>query len=295
MDYDPKLSAKIIGTGSYVPERILTNENIEMQVPGSNAEWTYSKLGIRKRHIAGDDESTADLAMVAAKQAIEMAGISPRDIDLIIVGTTTPRRIAPSTACYLQHHLGTFECPAFDLAAVCSSFIYGMTVGLQFIVSGAYKNVLIVGADTLSKITDWTRRDCVFFGDGASAVVLSACSVGEGILSFDLGADGSEDWAWTVLAGGSELPTSQATLDNRLHFWQMDSKAVYQMATNRIPQTVKLSLMKAGLTTKDIDHVIPHQPGIGVLHKTAELMGIPFEKFHTNMDKSEKSPSLEFY
>lgn len=278
-------SAKFIGTGSFVPNRILTNEEIEKTIPGTNAEWTYTNLGIKERRIAGENESTATMALEAGRRALEDANVLPEELDLIIVGTTTPRRIAPSTACFVQHHLGASNSAAFDLMAVCSGFIYSVSVGLQFISSGAYNKVLVVGSDTFSKITDWQRRDCVFFADGAGAVVLAPCLAGEGILSFDLGADGFEDSAWTVLAGGSELPTSAETLENRLHYWKMDGKAVYQMAINRIPFTLNRSLKKAGLTIEDIDHIIPHQPSIKVLKKTAELLDIPFEKFHINMDR----------
>lgn len=282
---EPKVSANIIGTGSYTPEQILTNEEIEKTVPGTNADWTFHNLGVKERRIAKNSESTADLALKASQRALDNAGLSAKDIDLIIVSTTTPRRIAPSTACFLQHHLGAKECPAFDLAAVCSGFIYGLAVSWQFIISGAYEHVLVVGADTFSKITDWTRRDCVFFGDGAGAVVLSRCPVGKGMLAFDLGADGSEESAWTVLAGGSEMPASHETLEKRLHYWQMDGHAVYRMGTTRIPMTVKRTLAKSGLTIADIDHIIPHQPSIGILRETAKRLGIPFEKFHTNMDR----------
>jgi len=285
MDCNPKQSARIIGTGSYVPERVLTNEEIERTVRGTSAEWTQRKLGIGERHIARDDQSTADLALESARRAVRDANLSPRDIDLIIVATTTPRRIAPSTACYVQHHLGATDCPAFDLAAVCSGFVYSMSVGLQFIIAGVYRNVLLIGADCFSKITDWTRRDCVFFGDGAGAAVLTSCPVGQGILSCDLGADGSGENGWTVLAGGSELPASLDTLAQQLHYWQMDGKAVYRMATSRIPLTVKRSLKKAGLGAADVDHVIPHQPSIGILKATAELIDVPFEKFHISMQK----------
>jgi 3-oxoacyl-[acyl-carrier-protein] synthase-3 len=284
MDFDRK-SAKILGTGSYVPERVLTNEEIEQMVPNTNAEWTYRKLGVRERHIAGAHESTADLAILASKMALDKAGITPNDLDLIILGTTTPRRPAPSTACYIQHQLSAEHCAAFDLSAVCSSFIYSMVVGTQFIQSGAYKNVLVIGADTFSKITDWSRRDCVFFGDGAGAAVLTACPMGEGVLSFDLGSDGSEEFAWTIPAGGSEMPTTHETLEKGLNFWHMDGQAVYNMATLRIPQTLQRSLEKAGMSISDIDHVLPHQPSMNVLKKTAEIMDIPFNKFYTNMDK----------
>jgi 3-oxoacyl-[acyl-carrier-protein] synthase-3 len=160
-----------------------------------------------------------------------------------------------------------------------------MVVGTQFIQSGSYENVLVIGADTFSKITDWRRRDCVFFGDGAGAAVLSSCPFGEGVLSFDLGADGSEDFAWTIPAGGSETPTTHQTLDDGLNFWHMDGHAVYNMATLRIPQTLQRSLEKAGLSISDIDHILPHQPSMSVLKKTAEIMNIPFSKFYTNMDR----------
>ena len=278
-------AAGILGTGAYVPSTILTNEEIEATIPGTNAKWIYEQLGIRERRISSAHESTGDLATEAGRRAIANANLTPRDIGLIIVCTTTPRRIAPSTACYVQHQLGAHECPAFDLAAVCSGFIYGLAVAAQFVTSGIYKNILVIGADTFSKITDWNRRDCVFFGDGAGAVVVGCCQQGEGILSIDLGADGSEHDAWTVLAGGSELPTSTETLENRLHYWQMDGKAVYEMATYRIPWTLGRSLQKAGISLQDIHHVIPHQPSIKILKKSADILGIPFRLFHTNMDR----------
>jgi 3-oxoacyl-[acyl-carrier-protein] synthase-3 len=274
-----------VGTGAFVPGRRLTNEEIESSTPGTNARWTYEKLGIRERRIAGPDESTGDLAVEAGRRAIADAGLGPGDIDLIIVCTTTPRRVAPSTACYVQHELGARNCPAFDLAAVCSGFIYGLGVGSQFISAGIYRHVLVIGADTFSKITDWTRRDCVFFGDGAGAVVLGACPAGEGILAIDLGADGSEHDAWTVLGGGSETPTTRESVEKGLHFWEMDGKAVYDMAIERIPWTLGRSLRSAGLTVRDIDHVIPHQPSLQILKRSAELIGVPFERFHVNMDR----------
>jgi len=281
----PRTSACVLGTGAYLPARVLTNEEIERTVPGTSAKWAFDHLGIRERRIAGPDESTGDLAAEAGRRAIQNANLSPKDIGLIIVCTTTPRRIAPSTACYVQHQLGAHECPAFDLAAVCSGFIYGMGVASQFVSSGIYRNVLVIGADTFSKITDWDRRDCVFFGDGAGAVVVGACPAGEGILGIDLGADGSQHDSWTVLGGGSERPTSAETLEQRLHYWKMDGRAVYDMAIYRIPWTLGRSLQKAELTVQDIDHVIPHQPSIQILKRSAEILGVPFERFHTNMDR----------
>lgn len=281
----PNKAANIIGTGIYVPEKILTNEEIERTVPGTSAKWIYEHLGIRERRIAGVNESTGDLATEAGRRAIQNAGLTTKDIGLIIVCTTTPRRIAPSTACYVQHQLGASECPAFDLTAVCSGFIYGMGVASQFVSAGIYRNVLVIGADTFSKITDWERRDCVFFGDGAGAVVVGECPSGEGILSIDLGADGSQHESWTVPAGGSQFPATPETVKDRKHFWQMDGKAVYDMAVYRIPWTLGRSLQKAGLTTPEIDHVIPHQPSIQILKRSADILGVSFDRFHTNMDR----------
>lgn len=276
-------SARIAGTGSFVPARVLTNEEIEATVPGASAAWTAERLGIRERRVAAPGESTGDLAFEAGRRAVEAAGLQPGDIDLIIVATTTPHRIAPSTACYVQHRLGDITCAAFDLGAVCSGFIYGLSVASQFIAAGVHRNVLLIGADTFSKITDWTRRDCVFFGDGAGAVVLSACPPGEGLLGADLGASGSGTSAWTVPAGGSQSPTSAETLERREHYWTMEGKAVYEMALERIPATLDRSLAAAGLMIDDIDHVVPHQPSIAILQDSAKVMGIPFAKFHTNM------------
>ena len=281
----PQRSAYIVGTGACVPRRVVTNEDIERTVTGAKAKWARDHLGIRERRIADAKESTGDLAVGAARMALRNANILASDIGLIIVCTTTPRRIAPSTACYVQQQLGATECPAFDLAAVCSGFIYGVAVASQFLYSGVYKSALVIGADTFSKITDWRRRDCVFFGDGAGAVVLKSCDATKGILAVDLGADGTQHDAWTVRAGGSDLPATVETLGQGMHYWEMDGKAVYNMAIHRIPWTLGRSLQSAGLTAQDIDHVIPHQPSVQILKRSAELLSIPFERFHTNMDR----------
>lgn len=277
-------SARIVGTGSYLPEQRRTNLEIEKLVPGTSATWTASTLGILERRIATEEQSTAHLAVGAARRALDDAKMTPRDIDLIIVGTATPHRLAPSTACYVQRQLGINRAAAFDLGAVCSSFVYAVTVALQFIRAGQFRTALVIGADTFSKITDWSRRDCVFFGDGAGAAILAACPAESGFLSCDLGADGSGWESWTVPAGGSECPASTATVAAGRHFWQMDGKAVYQMALERIPQTVERSLRDAGIDASMVDHVIPHQPNVRILRDVADLIHVPFSKFHVNMD-----------
>lgn len=278
-------SAKITGTGAYVPSRVVTNEELEARVPGVNARWTVEHLGIRERRIAEGDESTGTMASAAGADALGRAGLQPQDLELLIVCTTTPQHVAPSTACFVQRRLGAVGCAAFDVGAVCAGFIYGLAIARQFIAAGTYRNALVIGADTFSRITDWTRRDCVFFGDGAGAIVLEACPEGEGILTVNIEADGTDYEDWTVLAGGAAYPASHATVDKGMHFWQMDGAAIYRHATTLMPQSLAKSLARSGLVAQDVNHVFPHQPNINIVKKVAEVSGIPFERFHTNMDR----------
>jgi len=277
-------NVKIIGTGSYVPEKIITNKYLE-SIVDTNDEWIQNILGIKERRIAAENQATSDLASKAGVKAIENAKLKIDEIDLIIVATSTPDRSCPSTACIVQDKLKAYNAVAFDIAAVCSGFFYGMSVASQYISSGVYSNVLVIGADTFSKITDWTRRDCVFFGDGAGAAVLSHANENEGFLAFRLYSDGRGKYIFTVPAGGSENPASTKTVNKRLHYFQMNSREVYKTAINVLPKAIKKVLDDTGLTVNDIDYMIPHQPGIGILKKTAEVLGLPFEKVMTNMDK----------
>jgi 3-oxoacyl-[acyl-carrier-protein] synthase III len=277
-------NVKIIGTGSYVPETIYTNEYLETLVD-TKAEWVYKTLGIKKRHIASDSEATSDLATQAALRAIESAGISADDIDLIIVATTTPDRLAPSTACITQEKIKAFNSSAFDLTAVCSGFLYASVVATQFVSAGTYKNVMVIGADTFSKITDWTRRDCVFFGDGAGAAIFSEAAANKGFIATKLHADGRGKHAWTVPAGGSENPATQATIDSGDHFFVMDGKAVFETATTVLPEVIRAVLSESNLSLDEIKYIIPHQPSIGILKETARKLDVSFDKFLTNMDQ----------
>ena len=208
---------KIIGTGSYVPETIYTNKYLETLVD-TDDEWIQKTLGIKERRIAAPNESTSDLASNAGFDAIKDAGLTKNDIDLIIVATATPDRIAPSTAAIVQDKLQAYNAVAFDISAVCSGFLYGMSVASSYIASGVYDNILVIGADTFSRITDWTRRDCVFFGDAAGAAILSSANVNEGFIACRLYTDGRGKYHYTVPAGGSEMPCSQETLDNGQHY-----------------------------------------------------------------------------
>lgn len=277
-------NVKIIGTGSYTPEKTYKNEYLETILETSSA-WIYENLGIHERRIAADNECTSDLAAKAAIKAISDAKLKPDDIDLIIVCTATPDRLAPSTACIVQEKIQAFNAVAFDIAAVCSGFLYGMSVASQFIAAGVYDNVLVIGADTFSRITNWKRRDAVFFGDGAGAAVLSNGIDQEGFLAFRLYSDGRGKWNFTIPAGGSEIPASKESLDNGLHFFQMNGKAVYETGIKVLPMAINQVLADTGFTIDDIDYLIPHQPSIKILQKTAEIIGLPFEKVMTNMDK----------
>jgi|TARA_B110000240_G_scaffold179903_1_gene210499 3-oxoacyl-[acyl-carrier-protein] synthase-3 len=276
-------NVKISGTGSYVPEKILTNEYLETIIE-TNSKWVLDNVGILERRIAEDNQATSDLATIAGQRAIDDAGLKNEDIDLIIVATATPDRKAPSTAAFVQHKLNAYNAAAFDLNAVCSGFLYGMSVATQYIASGVYNNVLVIGADTFSKITDWSRRDAVFFGDGAGAAVVTSANVTEGFLAYRLYTDTSNEMlGFTIPGGGSEIPLTKENMGEQ--YFQMNGKSVFASATKALPKAINQVLEDTGLVIDDIDIMIPHQPSIRILQKTAEIIGLPFEKVMTNMDK----------
>lgn len=284
-------NVKILGTGSYVPEQVYTNKYLETIIP-TNDEWIQNNLGIKERHIVSTNQTTSDLAAQAGLNAIYDANLSVDDIDLIIVATATPDRKAPSTAAIVQHKIKAFNSAAFDIAAVCSGFLFAMSIGTQYIASGVYNNILVIGADTFSRIVDWTRRDAVFFGDGSGAVVLTSANVMEGFLAYRLYTDSSQNYlGFTVPAGGSEIPITKEVLEQRLQYFQMDGKAVFNSATQALPKAIFQVLDDTGLSVSDINLMIPHQPSIKILKKTAELIGLPFEKVMTNMDKYANTSS----
>jgi 3-oxoacyl-[acyl-carrier-protein] synthase-3 len=277
-------NVKIIGTGSFTPEKVYTNKYLETIID-TNDKWIQENLGIKERRIAASNEATSDLASKAALEAIKNAGLTKDDIDLIIVATATPDRLAPSTAAIVQDKIEAYNAVAFDISAVCSGFLYGMSVASQFIAAGVYDNVLVIGADTFSKITDWKRRDAVFFGDGSGAAVFSHGNVNEGFLAFRLYTDGRGKYNYTVPAGGSEMPATVETVNKGLHYFQMNGRAVYETGTKVLPKAINQVLDDTGLSIDDIDYLIPHQPSIRILEKTAEIIGLPMEKVMTNMDK----------
>lgn len=275
----------IIGTGKYVPERILTNQQLEQMVE-TNDEWIVTRTGIKERRMAAEAEATSDLAYEAAKKAVAAAGITAEDLDLIIVATITPDMFFPSTACLLQDKLGAKKAAAFDLSAACSGFIYGLATATNMIASGMYKYVLVVGAETLSRITDYTDRNtCILFGDGAGAVVLGQVEEGRGFKSFELGADGSGGELLKVKGGGSRLPASAETLSEKQHFIYMAGNDVFKFAVRIMGSAAEDALAKANMTKEDIDLLIPHQANIRIIQSALNRLDLAEDKAMINLDK----------
>jgi 3-oxoacyl-[acyl-carrier-protein] synthase-3 len=275
-------NAYIKGTGSYAPANIVKNDFFESV--GSNDAWIQKNLGIKERRIS-TGETTSDLAAIAGMHAIKNAGLMPLDIDLIILATATPDKLAPSCACFVQEKIEAFNAVAFDISAVCSGALFATTTAVQFIKSGMYKNVLVIGADTFSNITDWNRRDAVFFGDGAGAMVISHTEEDKGFIDFLLHTDGRGKDCWNIPAGGSLLPTSEETLKKGLQYFQMDGTAVFQTAIKVVPKSIKELLAKNKVSIEEINWLIPHQPSIRILEEVANRISLPWEKVMTNMDR----------
>ena len=273
--------SRITGTGGYLPEKVLTNAELEKMVETSD-EWITDRTGIKKRHIAAADETTCDLAEKAARQAIEAAGLKPTDIDLIIIATTTPDRVFPSTACLLQDRLEIHGCAAFDIQAVCTGFVYALGIADKFIRTGTNKNALVIGAETLSRIIDWSDRDtCVLFGDGAGAVVLSA-SDEPGILSTHLHADGQYKDLLTVPAGISE---KSEILKSGEAFMQMKGNEVFKMAVNTLGRIVDETLKANDMQKSDIDWLVPHQANIRIINATAKKLSMSTDHVVVTVDE----------
>jgi 3-oxoacyl-[acyl-carrier-protein] synthase-3 len=276
-------SAKISGVGCFVPEKILSNHDLEKMVNTSD-EWITSRTGIKERRTAGKNESTSDLAAKAAKNALKDARVKASDIDLIIVATLTPDHLMPSTATIVQHKIGAKNAAAFDVAAACSGFIYAMTVAHQFISTGFYKNALIIGTETMTKFVDFTDRNtCVLFGDGAGAVVLKACDNGDGILGSYIKSDGENHII--IPAGGSYEPSSKETLEKRLHYIKMNGLEVYKFAVTFVPDAVMDILKKCSLTIDDIDKIIFHQANLRIVNTVCNKLEIDLEKSYVNLHK----------
>ena len=260
--------SRIKGTGSYLPEKVLTNKDME-KIVDTTDEWIFDRTGIKKRHIAADEQTTCDLAEQAALAAIDMAGIDASDIDLIILATTTPDRVFPSTACLLQQRLGIHGCAAFDIQAVCTGFVYALGIADKFIKAGQHKCALVIGAETMSRIVDWTDRGtCILFGDGAGAVVVEA-SDEPGILSTHMHADGQYEDLLTVDAGISQ---NYEAVQNGTAFVRMKGNEVFKMAVNTLGRIVDETLAANDMQKSDIDWLVPHQANIRIINATAKKL-----------------------
>jgi 3-oxoacyl-[acyl-carrier-protein] synthase III len=278
--------AQISGWGMYVPERVLTNADLERVVDTSD-EWIVSRTGIRERHIVSDDrETTATMAVRAARRALRVANLAPSQVDLVIVATTMPDYPFPATACLVQDALGAVRAGAFDLGAACSGFIYALSVASSFIRSGAADHVLVIGSETLSRMADWTDRNtCVLFGDGAGAVVLSASTERSGVLASELGSDGSGGELLIVRAGGSRAPASYNTVSNGGHYLWMNGREVFRFATTIMPKATEAVVRSAGWQLADLDLVIPHQANIRIIESSIKRLGLPPERFFVNVER----------
>jgi 3-oxoacyl-[acyl-carrier-protein] synthase-3 len=274
----------ITGVGSYVPERVLTNDDLSKIVDTSD-EWITERTGIKQRHVADPAQAASDLALPAARQALEAAGLDPVDVDLVVVATVTPDMFFPSTGSLLASALGAENAAAYDLSAGCTGFMYALAQGYGAVAGGLARNAVIVGAETLSKIIDWhDRSTCVLFGDGAGAVVLENVREG-GFLGFELGSDGEGGKDLSVPGGGSRNPSSAQTVEQELHFLRMNGREVYKFATRVLVSSAEKLLEECGLTVDDVDLYIPHQANKRIIDHAARNLGVPEEKIFVNLQK----------
>ncbi|MCM8790364.1 MAG: ketoacyl-ACP synthase III [Candidatus Omnitrophica bacterium] len=274
----------IIGLGKYLPKKILTNKDLE-KIVDTTDEWIVTRTGIRQRRIAREDEATSDMAAEAAKKALADAKLKPEDIDLIIVATITPDMFFPATACLVQEKIGARQIPAFDISVACSGFIYGLAIAKQFISSGVYKRALVIAAEKLSSITDWSDRStCVLFGDGAGAAVLGPVERG-GILSIYLGADGKQGDLIKLPAGGSRIPATAKSIEGKLHFIKMNGSELFKHAVRIMADAALEATRPLGLKAEDVHLVIPHQANVRILNAAAKRIGLSEDKIYLNLEK----------
>lgn len=277
--------AHVTGWGIAVPEEILTNEKLA-QIVETNDEWIVSRTGIRERRIARKDETTATLAADAACKALDRTDIDARDLDLIIVATSSPEHLFPATACLVQDNIGAVNAGAFDLSAACTGFIFGLNMAAQAIRTGSIQNALVIGSETLSRMVDWDdRTTCILFGDGAGAFVLQGSDEPGGVLSCVMRSDGSGGDLLSVPAGGSKLPTSHETVDRKQHLIQMNGREVFRFATRVMASATRETAEQAGWEVDDIDFVIPHQANQRIIESAARGLRLPLDKFVVNLER----------
>jgi 3-oxoacyl-[acyl-carrier-protein] synthase III len=276
----------VAGTGSYLPERILTNDELSRMVDTSD-EWIHTRTGIRERRIAADGEFTSHMATKASLKALEQAGMTPEEIDLIVVATITPDTPTPATACYVQQQLGAMNAVAFDISAACSGFLYAMKICKRLISDGAFQNALIIGAEKLSTVTNWEdRATCVLFGDGAGAAVLRRAEAGEGsIVATEMGTDGNLTHLLEIPGGGSASPITAENINLHTHTLTMQGKEVFKIAVNRMKEAAEKVIERAGWKAEHIACVIPHQANLRIIDAIADRLAVPNERVFVNLDK----------
>lgn len=277
--------AHITGWGMYVPEKVLTNEELSQMVD-TNDDWIRSRTGIAERHIANHEQSTATLATEAGLRALKVANLQPDQLDLIIVSTSSPEHIFPATACLVQDHIGATKAGAFDLLAACTGFIFALNMATQAIRSGGVENALVIGAETLSRLVNWKDREtCILFGDGAGAFVLQAADTPAGVLSAVMRSDGSGCDLLSLPAGGSRVPVSLASIHDGLHYIHMNGREVFRFATKVMSQATREALEEARLKIDDVQLIIPHQANIRIIEASARSLGVPIERYMINLEK----------
>lgn len=278
-------SINIVGTGYYLPEKVLTNADLEKMVDTSD-EWIVSRTGIRERRLAGPEETVSMMAAQAAQAAIARAGLTAEDIDLILLGTFTPDRQLPSAACLLQARLGVKEAASWDFSAACSAFLYGLEMGTGLLRTGKYRHILLVAAEKLTSVVDWQDRNtCVLFGDGAGAVVLGL-NGGQGrVIDCTIGADGSKDKLLEIPAGGCEEPITPEVLEARRNFVRMEGRETFKVAVSRMARACKTLLKRNGLSPDDVTWLVPHQANLRIMKGVAKAVGIPVERVYINVDR----------
>lgn len=279
------IDGQISGWGAYAPATVLTNHELAQRVATSDA-WIVQRSGIRERRIAAPGETTGTMSVAAAHQALARANRTPLDLDLIIVATSSPDHLTPPVSSEIQHALGATNAAAFVLTTGCTGFVYALTVAYQLIGTGAYRCILVIGAELLSRFVDWQDRStCVLFGDGAGAVVIEATAQRCGLYGFNLGSDGSQGQQIIMPAGGSALPIDAAVLAAGQHYLQMNGREVYKFATRIIGPACQAALNQAGLTLADIDWIVPHQANLRIIEAAAQQMGLPLDRFLINIDR----------
>ncbi|MBI3270083.1 MAG: ketoacyl-ACP synthase III [Planctomycetes bacterium] len=275
----------IFGTGTCLPSKVLTNQELATKVETSD-EWIQSRTGIRERRVLSPGQYTSDLAAEAGRRALEMAGLAAEELDMIVVGTCTPDNLLPNTACHVQHKLGAANSAAVDVNAACTGFLYSLAAGTGMVANGTCRNALVIGAESLSTIVDYTdRNSCVIFGDGAGAAVLRETDGPREVLASFLGAKGDVDGCMLVPAGGARMPATHATVDGRKHFIQMKGREVYEFAVRKMVAMTERAAAHAGVQVKDLACIVPHQVNLRILESAAKRLELPMDKLYVNIDR----------